>query len=163
MGELKDAVWTESLRTLDGRDVTLNDWYGLVMLIVNTASECGFTLQFEGLETLYQTYREKGLVVLGFPCNQFGHQEPGDDEAIGQFCQKNYGVSFPMMSKVEVNGKNAHPIFAWLKAARPGLLGSQAIKWNFTKFLVDRQGQVVERFAPKIDPAECREAIERLL
>jgi glutathione peroxidase len=133
------------------------------MLIVNTASHCGFTPQYAALEALYQRYRERGLVVLGFPCNQFGSQEPGEAEEIASFCQKNYGVSFPMFAKIEVNGNEAHPLYQYLKKAAPGLLGSEGIKWNFTKFLVDRQGEVVERYAPATAPESIARDIEKLL
>jgi len=139
------------------------DYTGKVLLIVNTASHCGFTPQYAGLEALYQRYRERGLVVLGFPCNQFGSQEPGDAEEIAGFCQKNYGVSFPMFAKIEVNGDDAHPLYQYLKKAAPGLLGSEAIKWNFTKFLVNRQGEVNERYAPATAPESIANDIEKLL
>ena len=142
--------------TIDGDVQSLEAYAGQVVLVVNTASQCGFTPQFEGLEQLYRQYGDQGLVVLGFPCNQFGNQDPGSDEEIGAFCQKNYGVSFPMMSKIEVNGPNAHPLYRWLVEEAPGLLGSKAIKWNFTKFLVGRDGRVIKRYAPGDKP----EAIE---
>lgn len=150
-------------RSLDGRQVALRDYAGKTLLIVNTASKCGFTPQYEGLERLYQRYRERGLVVLGFPCNQFGAQEPGSAEQIGAFCERNYGVSFPMFDKIEVNGAAAHPLYRWLKQAAPGLLGSQRIKWNFTKFLVDGAGNVRARYAPITKPDQLAAAIERLL
>ena len=136
---------------------------GRVVLIVNTASACGFTPQFEGLEQLWKDYRERGLVVVGFPSNEFGRQDPGSNEEIASFCQLNYGVSFPMMAKVKVNGSDAHPLWQWLKGERPGLLGTQAIKWNFTKFLVGRDGQVIKRYAPTDAPASLRQDIERAL
>lgn len=139
------------------------DYAGKVLLIVNTASHCGFTPQYAALEALYQRYRERGLVVLGFPCNQFGSQEPGEAEEIASFCQKNYGVSFPMFAKIDVNGNEAHPLYQYLKKAAPGLLGSEGIKWNFTKFLVDRQGEVVERYAPATAPESIARDIEKLL
>ncbi len=139
------------------------DYAGKVLLIVNTASHCGFTPQYAALEALYQRYRERGLVVLGFPCNQFGSQEPGEAEEIASFCQKNYGVSFPMFAKIEVNGNEAHPLYQYLKKAAPGLLGSEGSKWNFTKFLVDRQGEVVERYAPATAPESIARDIEKLL
>lgn len=151
------------LRTLDGKDTELAAHRGKVLLIVNTASECGFTPQYAGLEALHRKYAERGLVVLGFPCDQFGHQEPGSEAEIASFCQKNYGVTFPMHAKVEVNGEHAHPLFVQLKAAAPGLLGTEAIKWNFTKFLVDRQGNVVTRYAPNTAPEKLAPDIERLL
>src|SRR5262249_36586679 len=134
-----------------------------VMLIVNTASECGFTPQYKGLEALYEKYAPRGLAVLGFPCNQFGAQEPGSEEEIAAFCERNYGVTFPLFSKIDVNGARTEPLFAYLKKERPGLLGSEAIKWNFTKFLVDRDGNVVERYAPNTEPKEIAGAIESLL
>ncbi|MEQ1892035.1 MAG: glutathione peroxidase [Planctomycetota bacterium] len=149
--------------TLAGRDELLAAQRGKVLLIVNTASRCGFTPQYAGLEELWRRYKERGLVVLGFPCDQFGHQEPGDAAEIAEFCQVNYGVTFPLYAKVEVNGEGAHPLFVQLKAAAPGLLGTQAIKWNFTKFLVDRGGAVVERYAPNTEPAKLAADIERLL
>ncbi|NLY95707.1 MAG: glutathione peroxidase [Myxococcales bacterium] len=157
------SIYEHQVKTIDGRDTTLKEYEGKVLLIVNTASKCGFTPQFEGLERLYETYRDKGFVVLGFPCNQFGGQDPGSDQEIGAFCRKNYGVSFPMHSKIEVNGAGAHPLFVELKEKAPGILGSKAIKWNFTKFLVDRQGRVLERFAPNTKPEELKKKIEALL
>lgn len=132
------------------------------MLIVNTASKCGFTPQFEGLEKLYETYRERGFVVLGFPCNQFGQQDPGSTADSVLFCQKNYGVHFPMMAKIEVNGRNAHPLYRYLKSQQKGLLGG-TIKWNFTKFLIDRGGNVVKRYAPNVEPQNIGRDIEKLL
>ncbi len=152
-----------SARRLDGSESSLGDYRGQVLLIVNTASRCGFTPQYEGLERLYRDYRARGFAVLGFPCNQFGAQEPGDADEIAGFCATNYGVSFPMFAKIEVNGDAAHPLYRHLKEAKPGLLGTEAIKWNFTKFLVDRNGGVVERFAPAVKPDELRRAIEALL
>ncbi|HEX7637261.1 MAG TPA: glutathione peroxidase [Burkholderiaceae bacterium] len=136
---------------------------GKVFLIVNTASACGFTPQLAGLEQLWNDYRERGLVVVGFPCNQFGHQDPGSNAEIAQFCEANYGVSFPMMGKVEVNGADAHPLWKWLKSEKPGVLGTEAIKWNFTKFLVGRDGRVLKRFAPNDDPDKLRADIEAAL
>ena len=152
-----------SVELLTGGQQSMADYTGKVLLIVNTASHCGFTPQYAGLEALYQRYRERGLVVLGFPCNQFGSQEPGDAEEIAGFCQKNYGVSFPMFAKIEVNGDDAHPLYQYLKKAAPGLLGSEAIKWNFTKFLVNRQGEVNERYAPATAPESIANDIEKLL
>ncbi|MBN9427478.1 MAG: glutathione peroxidase [Burkholderiales bacterium] len=149
--------------TLAGAPRSLAEYRGQVLLIVNTASQCGLTPQYAGLETLYQQYRERGFEVLGFPCNQFGGQEPGDAAQIGQFCETQYGVSFPMFAKIEVNGDGAHPLYRWLRKQAPGLLGTEAIKWNFTKFLIDRDGRVVERFAPTTAPAELAPAIEKLL
>lgn len=152
-----------SANSLDGKPVQLRDYAGKVLLVVNTASRCGFTPQYEGLEALYQQYRDRGLAVLGFPCNQFGAQEPGSAEEIGAFCQKNYGVSFPMFEKIDVNGDTAHPLYRWLKSNAKGLLGSEAIKWNFTKFLIDRNGQVVDRFAPTTKPEDLKSKVEELL
>ncbi|MFT4621502.1 MAG: glutathione peroxidase [Myxococcota bacterium] len=149
--------------TLGGDPTTLADHTGKVMLVVNTASQCGFTPQYAGLERLWSELGDKGLVVLGFPCNQFGRQEPGSAEDISGFCELNYGVSFPMYDKVEVNGGNTHALFAQLKAAAPGLLGSTAIKWNFTKFLVDRNGEVVKRYGPRTTPRDIQADIEGLL
>ncbi len=151
-----------SATTLEGQPQDLSAYDGQVVLVVNTASECGLTPQFEGLEKLWQQYRDQGLVVLGFPCNQFGGQEPGEAEQIGEFCQRNYGVSFPMFDKVEVNGDGAHPLFQWLRQEKGGLLGS-AIKWNFTKFLVGRDGQVVKRYGSTTKPADIAKDIEKAL
>lgn len=148
---------------IDGTPQRLADYRGKVLLILNTASKCGFTPQFEGLEKLYSRYRDRGLEILGFPCNQFGHQDPGSESEIAEFCQRNYGVSFPMYAKIDVNGDNAHPLFEHLKQAAPGVLGSKAIKWNFTKFLVGRDGTVLERFAPATAPEKISDAIERAL
>ena len=150
-------------RTLAGSPVALRDYTGKVLLIVNTASKCGFTPQYKGLEELYRKYKDRGLVVLGFPCNQFLAQEPGNPEEIGAFCAMNFGVSFPMFEKIEVNGPGTHPLYRWLKAARRGLLGTQRIKWNFTKFLVDRQGAPVRRYAPRTEPQQLEKEIEALL
>ena len=150
-------------RQIDGKDVSLAAFRGKVMLIVNTASACGFTPQFGGLEELHKTYGGKGLVVLGFPCNQFGAQDPGQNSEIASFCQRNYGVSFATMAKIEVNGSAAHPLYAWLSAEAPGLLGSKAIKWNFTKFLVGKDGRVVKRYAPLDKPANMARDIETAL
>lgn len=150
-------------RLLDNEETDLDAYRDRVMLIVNTASKCGFTPQYAGLETLYRKLKDKGLVVLGFPCNQFGNQEPGDAAAIGRFCEENYGVTFPMFAKIEVNGENTHPLYAYLKHAAAGILGTEAIKWNFTKFLVSREGQVVRRYAPDTKPEELAEDIDALL
>ena len=149
--------------TLSGDQKTLADYAGKVVLVVNTASKCGFTPQYKGLEALWQAYKDRGLVILGFPCNQFGQQEPGDNAAISQFCELNFGVTFPLFKKVEVNGSNAHPLFVQLKKRAPGLLGSQGIKWNFTKFLINRDGQSVKRYAPATKPEALKTAIEALL
>jgi glutathione peroxidase len=148
---------------IDGAPAPLAAYAGRVVLVVNTASACGFTPQFAGLQKLYADYRDRGLVVLGFPCNQFGGQDPGSEAEIGAFCQQNYGVDFPMMAKVEVNGSGAHPLFAWLKAEAPGLLGSQGIKWNFTKFLVGRDGQAVKRYGSMDTPAGMAGDVEAAL
>jgi glutathione peroxidase len=150
-------------QTIDGRQVPLAQFKGHPLLIVNTASACGFTPQFAGLEQLHETYGGRGLVVLGFPCNQFGAQDPGSDSEIAQFCQLNYGVSFPMMSKIDVNGDTAHPLYRWLTAEAPGLLGTKAIKWNFTKFLIDRNGEVIKRYAPQDKPESLAKDIEAAL
>jgi glutathione peroxidase len=156
-------IYGFSVKTIDGKQQSMAKYKGKVMLIVNTASECGFTLQYKGLEELNKSYAKRGLAVLGFPCNQFGAQEPGDEGEIAAFCERNFGVTFPLFSKVDVNGDNADPLFAYLKKEKPGLLGSEAIKWNFTKFLVDAKGNVVERYAPKTEPKELTGAIEKLL
>ena len=150
-------------RTLSGELLKLSRYRGKVLLVVNTASACGFTPQYAGLERLHQAFAERGLAVLGFPCNQFGAQEPGTAEEIGAFCQKNYGVTFQMFDKVDVNGASAHPLFKHLTSSAPGLLGSQAIKWNFTKFLVDRSGRVFKRYASATPPEELADDIQRLL
>ena len=150
-------------RQIDGQDIALSQFSGQVMLIVNTASACGFTPQFGGLEALHKRYASQGLAVLGFPCNQFGSQDPGTDGEIAGFCQMNYGVSFPMMSKISVNGDQADPLFKWLCAEAPGLLGTKAIKWNFTKFLVGRHGQVIGRYAPMEKPESMAKDIEAAL
>jgi glutathione peroxidase len=149
--------------SIDQHTVPLSRYKGQVMLIVNTASACGFTPQFAGLEKLHQTYADKGLAVLGFPCNQFANQDPGDEAQIANFCQTNYGVSFQMMAKVKVNGSEAHPLYQWLTAQAPGILGSKAVKWNFTKFLVGRDGQVLKRYAPQDAPAKIAQDIEAAL
>ena len=156
-------LYSIPLTTLTGEETTLAEHRGKVLLIVNTASACGLTPQYEGLQRLHETHAERGLVVLGFPCNQFGAQEPGSHEEIASFCQKNYGVSFPMFAKIEVNGEGTHPLYKALKSAKPGLLGSEKIKWNFTKFLLNREGEVVDRFAPTTAPEKLTKAIETLL
>jgi glutathione peroxidase len=148
---------------ISGKPVALSNFKGKVMLIVNTASACGFTPQFAGLEELHQTYGKKGLVVLGFPCNQFGAQDKGSNGEIAEFCQLNYGVSFPMMAKIDVNGAQAHPLYQWLASEAPGLLGSKSIKWNFTKFLVGKDGSVLKRYAPTDTPASLAKDIEAAL
>jgi glutathione peroxidase len=148
---------------LDGATVDLAAFRGQIVLIVNTASKCGFTPQYKGLEALYRQFHERGVTVLGFPCNQFGSQEPGNAEAIGAFCEKNYGVTFPLFARIDVNGANADPLFRHLKHAAPGLLGSEAIKWNFTKFLVKKDGSVYRRYAPTTRPEDLIDDIEMLL
>ena len=150
-------------KTLDGGTRSLDAYRGKVVLVVNTASECGFTPQYEGLEALNRKFRGKGLEVLGFPCNQFGAQEPGDAAEIGAFCEKNYGVSFQMFDKIKVNGPDAHPLYKWLTHSAPGILGTEAIKWNFTKFLVGRDGRIFKRYATATKPAALEGDIERLL
>jgi glutathione peroxidase len=145
-------VYDFSARTIDGDEQSLAAYRGKALLIVNVASKCGFTPQYKGLEELYEKFRDQGLVVLGFPCDQFGHQEPGDEEEIKNFCELNYDVKFPLFSKIEVNGANTHPLYKYLKGEAKGLLGSESIKWNFTKFLVDRNGKVVRRYAPTDTP-----------
>jgi glutathione peroxidase len=156
------SIYDFSARLNNGFDQPLADYKGKVLLVVNTASQCGFTPQYEGLQDLYAKYNDRGLEVLGFPCDQFGHQEPGNDDEIKSFCETNYGVNFPLYSKIEVNGDGAHPLYKFLKSEKSGLLGD-AIKWNFTKFLVDRQGNVVERFAPITTPEKIATDIEREL
>ncbi len=156
-------VYDFEAQTLDGQPAKLGDWRGQVLLIVNTASKCGFTPQYEGLEALWRRYRDRGFAVLGFPCNQFGAQEPGDAAEIASFCSLTYDVSFPMMAKVDVNGPAAHPLYRHLKQAKKGVLGTEAVKWNFTKFLIDREGKVARRFAPTDKPEALSAAIEALL
>ena len=148
---------------IDGNPVSLGDYRGKALLIVNVASKCGFTPQYTGLEKLWQDYRDRGLVVLGFPCDQFGHQEPGNEAEIKNFCSLNYEVSFPMFAKIDVNGDQTHPLWQWLKKEKGGLLGLGVIKWNFSKFLVDRNGKVVERYAPTAEPASLTDDIETVL
>lgn len=157
------SIFDFSVIGIDGQPFPLKPLQGNLLLIVNTASHCGFTPQYAGLETLHQTYAARGLVVLGFPCNQFGAQEPGDAVQIQTFCEQNFGVSFPLLAKVAVNGQEAHPLFAWLKEAAPGVLGIEAIKWNFTKFLVSRDGLEVKRYAPQTKPESLVTDIEAWL
>ena len=157
------SLYDLEAQSIDNQTVPLSRFQGQVMLIVNTASACGFTPQFTGLEKLHKTYADQGLAVLGFPCNQFASQDPGDDAQIANFCQKNYGVSFQMMSKVKVNGADAHPLYQWLTAEAPGILGSKAIKWNFTKFLVGKDGRVIKRYAPQDAPEKIAKDIEAAL
>lgn len=156
------TIYDFTAECMDGTSQAFADYKGKVLLIVNTASKCGFTPQFKGLEALYQQYKEQGLVVIGFPCNQFGAQDPGTNEEVGAFCQKNYGVSFPMMAKIDINGKDAHPIFDWLKDQKGGLL-IDGIKWNFTKFLIGADGQVIDRYAPTTKPDALKADIEQAL
>lgn len=158
-----DKIYDFKVKTIQGEETTLAEYKGKVLLIVNVASKCGYTSQYDGLETLYTQYKNKGLVVLGFPCNQFGSQEPGSETEIQNFCRVNFGVTFPMFSKINVNGEETHPLYRYLKSEQTGILGTEAIKWNFTKFLVDREGNVVERFGSSTKPSELKDKIERLL
>ncbi len=162
-GPMSASIYDFEALSIDGKPAHLSTQQGKVLLIVNTASECGFTPQFSGLQALWDEYRDRGLVIVGFPSNEFGGQDPGSNNEIASFCSLNYGVTFPMMSKVEVNGAHAHPLWKWLTAQAPGLLGLQGIKWNFTKFLVGRDGQVVKRFAPSDSPAAMKADIEAAL
>jgi glutathione peroxidase len=158
-----ESIYDFEVKTIHGENASLKDYEGKVLLIVNTASRCGFTPQYEGLQKLYEKYKDKGFVVLGFPCNQFGGQEPGLDLEIKQFCMLTYKVDFPLFSKINVNGDDAHPLFKFLKSQMKGFLGSEFIKWNFTKFLVDKSGTVVKRFAPQDKPLDIESDISRLL
>ncbi len=160
---MSESVYDFHAKSLDGQDIDLSTYKGDVILIVNTASECGFTNQYKGLEELHEKYKDRGLKVLGFPCNQFGGQEPGDNHQIATFCQKNFGVNFQMFEKIDVNGKDAHPLYRYLTSAAPGALGTKAIKWNFTKFLVDRQGKVLKRYAPTTKPEDLAADLEKQL
>ena len=157
------SIYDLSARDIRGVDTPLSNYRGQVLLIVNVASRCGFTPQYTGLEALYRKYRERGLAVLGFPCNQFGSQEPGDEAQIQSFCSTTYEVSFPLFAKVDVNGADAHPLYRYLKGERPGILGTEAIKWNFTKFLVNRAGEVIKRYAPTDKPEDLDAAVAALL
>jgi glutathione peroxidase len=157
------SIFDFSARSLVGEEKSLADFRGQVLLVVNVASKCGFTPQYEGLEALFRQYHPKGFSILGFPCNQFGSQEPGTSADIGKFCSTTYGVSFPMFAKIDVNGSGAHPLYKFLKGEKKGLLGTEAIKWNFTKFLVDRQGQVTGRYAPTTKPVDLEKDIGKLL
>jgi glutathione peroxidase len=152
-----------SARDIDGRERPLAEFAGRALLVVNVASECGFTPQYRGLEALWRKHRDSGFAVLGFPCNQFGHQEPGDESEIKTFCSLNYDVTFPLFAKIEVNGAGTHPLYVWLKGEKAGIFGTEAIKWNFTKFLVDRSGQVVQRYAPRDTPEKIDAAVSALL
>jgi glutathione peroxidase len=156
-------IYDYSVNSLNGAPVDLGSYRGKVLLIVNTASNCGFTPQYKGLEAVYQQFKDKGVEVLGFPCNQFGSQEPGSSDEISAFCEKNYGVTFPLFAKIDVNGNDAHPLFKHLKQQAPGLMGTEAIKWNFTKFLVKKDGTVYKRYAPQTEPKELMQDIEKLL
>ena len=157
------TAWDFSATDIDGQPRPLSDYAGKVLLVVNVASKCGFTPQYTGLEQLWNTYRDRGLVVLGFPCDQFGHQEPGDEAEISDFCERNFGVTFPLFSKVDVNGADAHPLFKFLTSTKPGLLGSEGIKWNFTKFLIGKDGAVIDRYAPNTKPEDLVKDIEKAL
>lgn len=157
------SVHDFTVKNIRGEEVSLSQYAGKLMLIVNTASKCGFTPQYTGLQKLYEQYGNDGLVVLGFPCNQFNHQEPGTEEEIASFCQLNHGVTFPLFAKIDVNGPDAHPLYQYLTKEAPGLLGTKAVKWNFTKFLVDGSGKVLKRFAPTDSPEEIGKHIEKLL
>lgn len=160
---MRSSFYDFSATSIDGHSQSFAGYAGKVVLVVNTASACGFTPQFEGLQQLYERYADQGLVIVGFPCNQFGQQDKGSNTEIAGFCQRNYGVAFPMMAKVDVNGAQAHPLFAWLKSQAPGILGTEMIKWNFTKFLVGRDGQVLQRYAPKDAPSSLAADIEAAL
>ncbi|MGM9487382.1 glutathione peroxidase [Ideonella sp. YS5] len=157
------SVYDFSAQTIQGEPIDLKRFEGQVLLLVNTASECGFTPQFKGLQALHERYAGRGFAVVGFPSNEFGGQDPGSNDEIASFCEMNYGVSFPMMAKVEVNGGNAHPLWKWLKGEKPGFLGTEAIKWNFTKFLVGKDGQVIKRYAPQEEPEKLAKDIEAAL
>lgn len=156
-------IYDYSANTIEGNEKSLQEYRGKALLIVNTASKCGFTSQYKGLEQLYRDFKDRGFVILGFPCNQFLNQEPGTEEEIATFCQTNYEVSFPLFAKIDVNGDAAHPLYQYLKEQAPGLMGSRAIKWNFTKFLVDREGRVIKRYAPQDTPESIRREIEAII
>jgi glutathione peroxidase len=157
------SIYDFTVETLEGRPAPLADYRGKVLLIVNTASKCGFTPQYAGLEALWKKYRDQGLMVVGFPCNQFGAQEPGDSAEIANFCALTYDVSFPLMAKIDVNGPQAHPLYAFLKHQKRGVLGSESVKWNFTKFLVGRDGAVLGRYSPTVEPKDLERAVEAAL
>jgi glutathione peroxidase len=161
--DMSKAIYQFNIKDIKGTDISMDTFKNKVLLIVNTASKCGFTPQYKALEELYQQYKDQGLVVMGFPCNQFGKQEQGTETEISQFCELNFGVTFPLFSKIDVNGDDAAPLYQHLKQAAKGLLGSQSIKWNFTKFLVDTQGNVIERYAPTTKPEDLSSVIEKLL
>lgn len=156
-------IYPIEVTNIEGKTTTLHDFEGKVLLIVNVASKCGFTSQYKGLQTIYDKYKDQGFVVLGFPCNQFGHQEPGNEEEIKSFCSLNYDVTFPMFSKIDVNGDDTHPLYKILKAEAPGVMGTEGIKWNFTKFLISRTGEVIERYAPTTTPEGISNKIEEAL
>ena len=157
------SIYDFKVKTIEGKETTLETYKDKVMLIVNVASKCGYTPQYEGLETLYKKYKGKGLVILGFPCNQFSSQEPGSEAEIQNFCRVNFGVSFPMFAKIKVNGEQTHPLYLYLKSQQPGIFGSESIKWNFTKFLVNKEGKVVDRFGSSTKPKSLESVIEKLL
>jgi glutathione peroxidase len=158
-----DTIYSFNVKTIDGKSIALEDYKGQLLLIVNTASQCGFTPQYAGLESLYQSFQGQGFTVLGFPCNQFGQQEPGTSQEIAGFCDSHYSISFPLFEKVEVNGQNAHPLFTYLKSAAPGILGSQTVKWNFTKFLVDRDGIAIKRYPSLVTPSMIQKDLKKYL
>jgi glutathione peroxidase len=160
---MTESIYNIPVKTIDGKETTLAQWQDKVLLIVNVASKCGFTSQYKGLEDLYEKYKSKGLVIMGFPCNQFGAQEPGTEKDIQQFCSLTYNVTFPMFAKVDVNGANTHPLYAFLKKAEPGILGTEGIKWNFTKFLVNKKGEVLKRYASATTPESLDKEIAELL
>jgi glutathione peroxidase len=160
---MSESIYDFNVTTIDGQSISLKNYEGKTLLIVNTASQCGFTSQYQGLQDLYEKYKDKNFVVLGFPCNQFGAQEPGNEAEIKQFCELNYHVNFPLFSKVDVNGDSAHPLFKFLKSNMKGFLGTEFIKWNFTKFLVDKQGNLIKRFAPQDKPQDLESEIKELL
>lgn len=157
------SVYPFKAKTIDGKEISLSEYEGLVLLIVNVASHCGFTPQYEGLEKLYQKYKDKGFTVLGFPCNQFGAQEPGNEAEIKSFCDLNFGVTFPLFAKIDVNGANAHPLYKYLTNEKPGVLGTEAIKWNFTKFLIDSKGEPVKRYASTTKPEDLEKEVENVI
>jgi glutathione peroxidase len=158
-----DTIYSFNVKNIDGKSIALEDYKGQLLLIVNTASQCGFTPQYAGLESLYQSFQGQGFTVLGFPCNQFGQQEPGTSQEIAGFCDSHYSISFPLFEKVEVNGQNAHPLFTYLKSASPGILGSQTVKWNFTKFLVDRDGIAIKRYPSLVTPSMIQKDLKKYL
>jgi glutathione peroxidase len=160
---MSKTIYDFSIKDINGNETSLSDFKGKTLLIVNVASKCGFTPQYKDLEILYKNYKDKDFAVLGFPCNQFGAQEPGDEQEIKNFCSLNYEVTFPLFSKVDVNGKDTHPVYEYLKNAAPGLLGSKAIKWNFTKFLVSKDGQIVKRFAPTDKPLDLETELKKII